>query len=405
MKNMSRWHSTSLKTAEKMVPIRKVGVINEFSELKSVIVGHTDEDFRYPMANEDVAFEYTRVLNEDAEFSNFDKLMTECVDGMIPSDFIAYENENLDKVAYTLSSMGIDVYRPGRSSTRDDISYDYVQNEHFKSKSYMQAHCPRDLLLVVENKVIICPTILRGRRGEIDNFYGDILDNMREHSNESGVEIIDLREYSPLCDKNTRNELENVISIGKKGGKNVTNIINDDNKGVSFPFFDAANILKMGQNQLLYLVSSSGNMLGYDLLQKTVGSDYKILPIRGIYNANHVDTTFCFLNNKTVLYNGNRLDYNTCESLLKPYGFSKFIPCTARNLYDNGYKYTNRGTKWLGMNILMINPELVMIDENQKELSDLLKDECGIHSLGVKLPLARDFGGGCHCVTLDLLRE
>lgn len=388
------------------IPIRKVSVNDEFNELKSVIVGLTDTDYRYPMENEDITFEYTRVLNEDAEFSNFDKLVTESIPGrgygMMPLDLINKENEMLDNVADKLSSLGINVYRPlnrAQQGKNNNINYDFVENEHFKAQCYMQAHCPRDLILVVGNKVILCPTILRGRRSEIDYFYSDILDNMVQHGDESGVEIIDLRKHSPLCDKNTKNELNDLIN---KFVNNTDALM--DEKDVSFPFFDAANILKLGKNRLLFQISSSGNMLGCQLLQSVLGDEYEILPVKGIYNANHIDSTFSFLNDKTVLFNPDRCNYDKCESLLKPFGFNKFIQCP-HDIFDIGYQYTNKSSKWIAMNLLMINPQLVMIEENQKSLMNLLKSECNINSLPVKLPYARDFGGGCHCVTLDLLRE
>jgi glycine amidinotransferase len=43
------------------------------------------------------------------------------------------------------------------------------------------------------------------------------------------------------------------------------------------PLFDAANILRVGRD-ILYLVSCTGNMMGYEWLKRVLGPEYRVHP-------------------------------------------------------------------------------------------------------------------------------
>ena len=58
----------------------------------------------------------------------------------------------------------------------------------------------------------------------------------------------------------------------------------------------------------------------------------------------------------------------------------------------------------IGMNLLSINPDLIIIDEKQKPLINLLKKH-KIESCPLPMRHAKTLGGGFHCVTLDLKRK
>ena len=58
---------------------------------------------------------------------------------------------------------------------------------------------------------------------------------------------------------------------------------------------------------------------------------------------------------------------------------------------------------WLGMNILSINPNLVMVEEHQTKLMEEL-GKWGIDSMPVRMRHARTFSGGPHCISLDVNR-
>ncbi|WP_190824787.1 amino acid--tRNA ligase-related protein [Saccharopolyspora pogona] len=59
---------------------------------------------------------------------------------------------------------------------------------------------------------------------------------------------------------------------------------------------------------------------------------------------------------------------------------------------------------WIGMNLLMVRPDLAIVDAAQTELIAALQRH-GIHAIPHTLRHARALGGGFHCVTLDLRRD
>ena len=65
------------------------------------------------------------------------------------------------------------------------------------------------------------------------------------------------------------------------------------------------------------------------------------------------------------------------------------------------YPYSS---KWIGINMLVINPTKVIMDTAQVELSKVLEKK-GFTVIPHTLRHARTLGGGHHCVTLDTWRE
>jgi N-dimethylarginine dimethylaminohydrolase len=56
------------------------------------------------------------------------------------------------------------------------------------------------------------------------------------------------------------------------------------------------------------------------------------------------------------------------------------------------------------MNLFSVNPNLVVLEENQLPLAEALSKH-GIESKLLPMRHQRTLGGGFHCVTLDLVRK
>ena len=67
------------------------------------------------------------------------------------------------------------------------------------------------------------------------------------------------------------------------------------------------------------------------------------------------------------------------------------------------YKYPY-ASKWIAMNMLVVDPHTVICDKNQIELIKTLKSY-RFEVIPLELRHSRTLGGGFHCVTLDLHRE
>jgi N-dimethylarginine dimethylaminohydrolase len=166
------------------------------------------------------------------------------------------------------------------------------------------------------------------------------------------------------------------------------------------PAFDAANIIR-ANNDILYLVSNTGNKKGAQLLQKLLKKEIKVHILEGVYSYIHIDSTIAFLREGLILLNPERIKDK--KILPKPFCDWDVIWCPEP--IDIGYySYYNNASKWINMNLFSINENLVVLEEHQHNLRKELekyKIECAM------LPMRhqRTLGGGFHCVTLDLERK
>jgi arginine deiminase len=71
--------------------------------------------------------------------------------------------------------------------------------------------------------------------------------------------------------------------------------------------------------------------------------------------------------------------------------------------HDADYLSRSIGSKWIDMNLFSINPNLVVVDEDQTALIRLLEKQ-GLDVIRLKLRHSIMMGGGYHCVTLDVRR-
>jgi len=167
------------------------------------------------------------------------------------------------------------------------------------------------------------------------------------------------------------------------------------------PLFDAANVLRAGRD-ILYLVSCSGNMMGCEWLQRTLGDEYRVHPLDGVYDGTHVNTTITLLGPGRVLLNPSRINEDNMPDLFKKW---EVIWCP--EMIDTGYSPTwdyPRASIWSGMNFFMINPNLAVVNEAQLPLIKVLEKH-GIDTIPLPLRNCITLSGGFHCVSLDVRRK
>ena len=280
----------------------------------------------------------------------------------------------------------------------------------------------RDLHLIVGNNVIESASPVRSRYFEATALYdvwyeyfesgfrwlvapkakleGEVLtpyfrdENSRELTNE------DLR-YQEL----TKGRLEKLHKLGEKE-----------------ILFEAANTVRMGKD-ILYLISSSGNMLGAKWLQSVLGDDYRVHTTRDIYRSSHIDSTILCLRPGLVLLNSTRVNEKNCPKLFDKWDkiwFDDVAPLTEseidlqKNVRDKihaelvalGFE-TNlqvMGSPWVGMNVFSLDHEHVMVDARQTNLMKVLEKH-KITPVPVRLRHPYTHGGGIHCATLDTVRD
>ena len=319
---------------------------NEWDPLKSVIVGIAD-DAKIPSST----FGLRTVNYADLTFSEYLTVKH----GLYPKQVIDEANEDLGILCDFLLGESIDVVRP---SPNDPEYYNY---------------CPRDTVLVHDDIILAAPMALTSRRDEW----------------EASKQHFDLDKLI-VGPKPEHNDIYNSACIGNP------DVLALYEQG---PIFDAANILRCNDD-LFYLVSNTGNKKGAAYLQELVGPSKRVHTIENVYSYVHLDSTIALLREGLMLLNPDRI--KSVEQL--PEVLRNWDIIWAPEPVDIGHYpgYCN-ASKWLSVNLLSVNPNLVIVEEHQHNLRVELEKH-GIESAMLPMRHARTLGGCFHCVTLDLER-
>jgi len=159
---------------------------------------------------------------------------------------------------------------------------------------------------------------------------------------------------------------------------------------------DAANVCRMN-DRWLYLESPSGNRAAYDWLCRQLPEiDIELV---NFYSGVHIDSTICPLREGFVVLNASRVNPNNCPRAFEGWTKLWVQDVVAQDFYKYPY-----ASKWIGMNMLSIDPNTVIVDRDQHQLIEDL-ERARFTVIPLQMRHARTLGGGFHCVTLDLVRD
>jgi len=316
---------------------------NEWDKLKKVIVGVAD---------------YARVPEVDLSVRTINYADREDVSnvpvGLYPRQVIDEANEDLEVFVDFLLSEKVEVVRPQRTST------DYYN------------FCPRDVVFTHKDLTIATPMPLMCRK----DAWKPLIDHL------GTTLIVPCRHQDELYDENC---------VGNKDTLALTEVT---------PAFDAANILR-ANDDILYLVSNSGNIAGANFLQGVIGDLAKVHLLQGVYSYMHIDTTIAFLREGLMLLNPERI--KSVDVLPEPFRNWDVVWCPEP--VDIGYyPGYNHSSEWINMNLFSINPNLVVLEEHQESTRKELETH-GIECAMLPMRHGRTLSGIFHCVTLDLERR
>lgn len=344
--------------------LKAVNSWDEFTTLREVVVGDATN------AGVPAQTDVSAWLNDYPELSPSER---EQVGGRFPQQVIEETNEDLADLVQALREMGIVVHQPPASDPEEEFG-----GPGWRTKG-RHSYCPRDVALVVGSTIIETPSPSRGRYFELSNLRPLFQDYLERGAQWLGAPRPQLRDELYLTDA---------------AGTPVL--------GEAEPAFEAANVVRLGRD-LFYQVSRSGNEIGLRWLQSTLRllGDIRVHPLRNLYQGTHIDSTICFLRPGLVLLNPERVRPDTIPEVLRNWDViwcppieEPVAPVLPRTL----------STPWVGMNLLMVSPEMALVDRNQPELIRLLEAK-GITVVPGRLRHSRVLGGGFHCVTLDTVRE
>ena len=334
---------------------------NEWDQLEEVIVGNPLHA-QFPTPDRSTQL---------AEFP--DRSLAEIPRGPFPQQVIEETEEDLNEFVGILEKQGVTVKRPETWS--HEVKFSTI---NWESQGYYN-YCPRDVLLVIDEHIIETPNVIRSRAQETFSYRTLLIDYMKLGAKwisapkpmllDSLFEGVDLNKPTPREDE---------------------------------PAFDAANVLRFGQD-LIYLVSATGNEMGGHWLQSILGDNYRVHFLKDVYYGSHIDSTLVALRPGLVLANPARLNENTLPKILKQWKVIYSPPMENTNRYEPDYLSRCIGSDWIDMNAFSISPNLVVVDKDQKALIKLLEKE-GLDVIPLKLRHSKMLGGGFHCVTLDVRR-
>jgi N-dimethylarginine dimethylaminohydrolase len=333
---------------------------NEWDPLEEVIVGNP-LNARFPYADRSTQL---------AEYP--DRSLAEIPQGPFPQQIIDEAEEDLQEFIAALEKQGVTVKRP--ETWPHDAKFSTI---HWESEGYYN-YCPRDLMLVIGDQIIETPNVIRSRAQETFSYRSLLLDYMKSGAKWYGAPKPML--LDSLFD----------VDLSKPTPRN------DE------PAFDAANILRFGED-LLYLVSATGNEMGGQWLQSMLGDKFRIHYLKDVYYGSHIDSTFVALRPGLILCNPGRINENTLPDIFKQWEVIYSPPMENTDRYSADYLSKCIGSDWIDMNAFSINPNLVVVDRDQTALIKLLEKH-GLDVIAVKLRHSKMLGGGFHCVTLDVRR-
>lgn len=158
---------------------------------------------------------------------------------------------------------------------------------------------------------------------------------------------------------------------------------------------DAANVCRLG-DKMLFLESASGNRKAYEWLC-SVFPDVEI-ELCNFYAGVHIDSTIVPLREGLVMLNASRVSFDTVPRVFE--GWQKIW---VNDVVAQGFHEYPYASKWIAMNMLVVDPNTVIVDKYQTELIKTL-ESYKFTVIPHELRHSRTLGGGFHCVTLDLER-
>jgi glycine amidinotransferase/scyllo-inosamine-4-phosphate amidinotransferase 1 len=158
---------------------------------------------------------------------------------------------------------------------------------------------------------------------------------------------------------------------------------------------DAANVCRLNDT-LLYLESSSGNRAAAVWLDAHL-PNWKVETCN-FYAGVHIDSTVVPLREGLVLLNGTRVNEANCPQVFKTWDKIYVDQVVPQAFYQYPY-----ASKWIALNMLVIDPHTVIVDRHQVELIKKL-EQWSFTVIPHELRHSRTLGGGFHCVTLDTWR-
>jgi glycine amidinotransferase len=293
---------------------------------------------------------------------------------LFPSELVCRAQFQLDNFASFLSSQGITVRRP------ENIKSTYALNTPFFSATGSLYHAmPRDGLFTAGHTIIEAPMCWRNRYFETFGFRKIL----KEYFDKGAYWVAGPK---PMLS-------DDLYTIDREGTTELQHYALTELE----PVFDAADFIRVGYD-IIGQVSCVTNWAGVNWLRRILGSQFRVRVYAFEEPAPmHIDTTILPLAPGKLLINPSWVSrvpdaFQDWEILRAPEPNTEI----QENLYLS--------SKWISMNVLMLDEKHVVVEEREENLIGALKG-WGFEPIPMPFRAVQAFGGSFHCATLDIRRS
>ncbi|MEV0031516.1 hypothetical protein [Nocardia sp. NPDC050793] len=292
-----------------------------------------------------------------------------------PAERIEAARRDLEEFVHILEAEGVDVRRPQPIAQRTTYStLDWMSTG-------MYAAMPRDALLVVGTDIIECPMAWRSRYYESLAYRPLLKEYFHAGARWSAgpkPELTDAQYDPDWTDEHPDQGTRLVVTEFE-------------------PTFDAADFTRCGRD-IIAQMSNVTNAFGIEWLQRHLGDEYRIHVFEfADAHPMHIDATLVPLAPGKLLINAERVP--EVPELFKGWDV---LEAPQPIIPDEHPLYMT--SKWINMNILMLDEERVMVEREDEPMIQALKG-FGLTPIPCRFRNFNSFGGSFHCATLDVRRR
>lgn len=294
---------------------------------------------------------------------------------LFPKERINAANADLDRLARLLEAEGVVVRRPDVVDHRKEFS-----SPEWTSSGLYSA-MPRDLLLVIGNEIIETPGAWRCRYFELNSYRRLLKEYFR-----SGAK------WTAAPRPQLSDELYDDTYVPPEDGEEMRYVLTEFE-----PVFDAADFIRCGRDIFVHR-SNVTNASGIEWLRRHLSSEFTVHEIEvDDTQPMHIDSTFMPLAPGKLLANPDRV--RKIPEIFK--GWDVLYPPAPCIPHDHPLYMSSR---WIVMNLFMLDEERVIVEENEEPLIQELK-QWGLEPIPCAFRNFNCFGGSFHCATLDVRRR
>lgn len=293
-----------------------------------------------------------------------------------PQFLLKKAQKELDEFIHILEAEGVKVRRPNiLAGTRT------FKTPFWQSKGFCTA-CPRDGFLIIGNEIIETPMAWRSRYFESSAYRSLFKEYFHQGAKWTAVPKPELKD--DLYDYKFKPPVKNEA---------IRYVINEFE-----PVFDAADFVRCGKD-LFVTQSNVTNLSGINWLRRHLGNNYTIHEIESSCpTPMHIDSTFMPLAPGKLLINPDYVNIDKLPPILKSWDI--LIPPEP----DPIKGVPSMCSKWISLNVLMLDEKRVIVEKDQKSLMKAFKN-WGFEPIPCPFINFAPFGGSFHCATLDIRRQ